>query len=278
MAQELSGKAQSYNSAAAQAAAQARLTEGEGAATLARIAGALSAGAQHCARAAQSLVGASSVGQAFVQRAVGRSKVGGFTEAPGSDATDAGPGGHVTAHPSLRDKRIREPEWIPGSGDAYSPSLAAVSSQSHPEGWANLINGEGMRAPGRNNNCVDCARSVESTWRGSPTMAAALSDPNGRGTSSARVTEWSGGTLGSTTYAAVNQRLTELGPGSSAILASSWSDGRGGHAYNAINDGGTVKFVDGQSATVSGWPPISWSESQVSHTWAVFFSKSGDPV
>lgn len=77
MAQELHGKAQAYSRASAQAAAAARQSEGEAAATLARTAAALSAAAQHCGRAAQSLTGASSEGQAFVQRTVGGGRLGG---------------------------------------------------------------------------------------------------------------------------------------------------------------------------------------------------------
>jgi len=39
-----------------------------------------------------------------------------------------------------------------------------------------------------------------------------------------------------------------------------------------------MKFVDGQSAAVSGWPPSSWSEGQTAATWAAFFDKDGNPV
>lgn len=77
MAQELYGKAQTYSRASAQAAAAARQSKGEAAAALTRAAAALSAAAQHCGRAAQSLTGASSEGQAFVQRTVGGGGLGG---------------------------------------------------------------------------------------------------------------------------------------------------------------------------------------------------------
>ena len=225
---------------------------------------------------AQALVGATQQSQSFVARMVAGGG-GSFARAGGSSA-GAASGEGDQAHPSLRTKRVGESEWAKGSGDGLAPELAAVTSQSSPEGWTNLINGPGIDSPGRDNNCVDCSRSVESTWRGAPTMSAAMADEHASGTTPYRVTEWSGGKFVAANYDGVNQRLSELGDGASAILVSSWAGGRGGHAYNAINDAGVVKFVDGQSATVSGWPPISWSESQVEATWAVYIDRNGTPL
>nr|WP_281276940.1 toxin glutamine deamidase domain-containing protein [Glycomyces buryatensis] len=134
-----------------------------------------------------------------------------------------------------------------------------------------------MSSPGRNNNCVDCTRAVESTWRGNPEMAAAMDNPNADGTDAGRITEWAGGTFQKATYDEIRAKLESLGDRSSAMIVSAWAGGRGGHAFNAINDG-NVKFVDGQSGTVSGWPPVSWSENQTSGSWAVYFDSNGNPV
>jgi len=87
---ELHSKAQAYNRASAQAAAAARSAEGEAGAALARTAAALAAASQHCSRAAQSLVGASSEGQAFVRRTVGGAKAG---SSPGQHAGAGSPNG-----------------------------------------------------------------------------------------------------------------------------------------------------------------------------------------
>jgi hypothetical protein len=176
---------------------------------------------------------------------------------------------------SLPDQRRGETEWVPGSGDDVPAALRQVAAQDPPEGWASLINEPGMANPGRNNNCVDCARSVESTWRGSPARSAALADADGMGTSSSRVTDWTGGELQPTTYSEIAQVLADLGPGSSAIIVSSRR--RGGHAYNAVNDDGTIKFIDGQTTTVSGWPPSSWRETDWTASWAVFLGPDGQP-
>lgn len=222
--------------------------------------------------------------RSFVTRTIGGGGAGAIAGTSGSptNASQRAFGGAVTAsgrgHPSLVDQRGSEVEWVPGSGEGGPPGLASVQAQSPPEGWAHLVNGTGIDSPGRDNNCVDCARSVESTWRGSPTMSAAMADFNADGTSASRVTEWSRGSFVKASYGDVERRLNDLGDGSSAILVSSWSGGRGGHAYNAVNDRGAVKFIDGQSATVSGWPPSSWSESQTAATWAVFFDRQGNPA
>ncbi len=223
------------------------------------------------ATSAEALLGATKQSQSFVARTVAG---GGSSSYASGAAASAG----SAARPSLAEKRASESEWAEGSGDGAPPELASVPSRSSPEGWAGLVNGAGIDSPGRDNNCIDCARSVESTWRGAPTMAAAMADANATGTDAHRVTEWSGGELVAANYGDVDQRLGELGEGASAILVSSWKGGRGGHAYNAINDGGVVKFVDGQSATLSRWPPISWDESQVAATWAVFFDRNGKSI
>ena len=51
----------------------------------------------------------------------------------------------------------------------------------------------------------------------------------------------------------IQAQLEQLGPGSSAIAGCDWQDG-GGHWFNAVSDGGTVKAVDGQPGRVGAWP------------------------
>lgn len=183
----------------------------------------------------------------------------------------------VAGHSSLIVHRRGENEWVPGSGEAIPAVLAQIEAKASPEFWARFINIPGPDAPGRDNNCVDCARAVESTWRGRPASSAAMVDANADGTSADRITDWSGGELSRASYADVERTLLELGDGASAIVVSSWHRG-GGHAFNAVNDGGVVKFVDGQNGTVSGWPPISWHEGATHSSWAVCFDNTGSPV
>nr|WP_255413243.1 toxin glutamine deamidase domain-containing protein [Mycobacterium sp. 3519A] len=69
-----------------------------------------------------------------------------------------------------------------------------------------------------------------------------------------------------------------LRPGWSAILTSTWAGVRhGGHAYLAVNDGGTIYLVDPRTGRQSGWPPY-WGERAVAQTAVGFLDENGDPV
>jgi hypothetical protein len=69
-----------------------------------------------------------------------------------------------------------------------------------------------------------------------------------------------------------------LRPGWSAILTSTWAGVRhGGHAYLAVNDGGTIYLVDPRTGRRSGWPPY-WGERAVAQTAVGFLDENGDPV
>ncbi|WP_066902293.1 toxin glutamine deamidase domain-containing protein [Mycolicibacterium houstonense] len=79
------------------------------------------------------------------------------------------------------------------------------------------------------------------------------------------------------TYAEVEQRLRELGDGSSTVLASRWSGGRGGgHAYLAVNVGGDIQLVDSHRGR-TGWPP-HWGQEAVSRTAVGYLDPTGKPV
>lgn len=265
-----------------QSAGRLRSLEGEVAA-IARlgvdvrgVSGALSAAESAARSAAQAVQTVRQQGMSWADQlalsAVGRSTAAGVgyrqSESPASAS------GSETRRP-LAEQRSSESDWQQGSGGNGSGDGLPSAAFTSPEGWANKVNGGGMGVPGRSNNCVDCARSVESTWRGDPTQAAAMRDDNALGTSASLVTDWAGGQLRPTTYAQLESDLLADGPGSSAIVVSTWRDGRGGHAYNAINDDGVIKFVDGQSGTTSRWPPSSWSESDTGMTWAVRIASNG---
>jgi len=204
--------------------------------------------------------------------------VGGHGEGDdaGPDAPEAR-GEHPAQWERLRDYREREPEW-----DLVDPAIRDVDdttseAQQPPDVWVRSINGPGMDSAGRDNNCVDCARAVESTWRGSPEVAARLGNADGTGTSPERITEWAGGELTPADYGEIKSRLEALGPGSSAIVISDWAGPFGGrHAYNALNDRGHVVMVDGQAGVSEGWPPtLQWSEADVANSVAVFFDREG---
>ncbi len=177
----------------------------------------------------------------------------------------------------LDDQRLREPEWDLNDPVLQQDETSEVRPHRSPELWVDNINGPGMEQQGRNRNCVDCARAVESTWQGSPEVAARLASEDGVGTSQERISDWAQSDFAQTDYPGIEKELEQLGPGSSAIVASDWSGPfGGGHAYNAVNDNGHILFVDGQSGTVEDWPPTkAWKEEDIANCRAIVFDKDG---
>ncbi|MCZ2817251.1 toxin glutamine deamidase domain-containing protein [Modestobacter sp. VKM Ac-2984] len=107
------------------------------------------------------------------------------------------------------------------------------------------------------NNCADCARCFERTWRGDQEEAAGRAETHdaagqmaARGELSERTEEWAGEQFTRTDdVAAIRRRLEEGGHGTSAIIGSQWANdggGRGGHAYNVVNHRGRIQVVDSQ--------------------------------
>jgi hypothetical protein len=141
-----------------------------------------------------------------------------------------------------------------------------------PNEWLRAVN-EDENLPGRDNNCGECARAVYSTWYGKPAIAAALADPDAWGEPTLRMVEWAGVERERMTIAEIGHRL--------AIVCCDWKDG-GGHWFNAVNDTGVVKTVDGQFGLVGRWPPttseVGFDESRVKVSDAIFFDRDGKVV
>ncbi len=150
-----------------------------------------------------------------------------------------------------------------------------------PEKWVRDINLD-AGLPGRRNNCGECARAVYSTWHGGPKAASALADAHSSGEPTPRMDEWSGQPPVPASMTAIGKRLTELGPGSSAIVGCDWKDVNAGHWFNAVNDGGTLKTVEGQRNRVGSWPPVyrevGFDESMMRFSEAIFFNPNGKIV
>jgi len=68
----------------------------------------------------------------------------------------------------------------------------------------------------------------------------------------------------------IEQGLRDAGPGSAAVVGIDRAGGRDGHWFNAYYDGSDVYCVDGQTGTVTGWPPTF---THVSNWDAAIFSK-----
>lgn len=162
------------------------------------------------------------------------------------------------------------------------PPPDVTRAHEHPETWVNEINAPGVDTPGRDNNCGECSRAVDNTWSGQPTAAAAMADRNAGGEPVERMKEWADASPAPATMTEIGQRLSELGPGSSAIVGCDWKDDPGGHWFNAVNEGGTVKAIDGQRARVEAWPPsnsgLGFDESIMCYSDTIFFAADGKVV
>jgi hypothetical protein len=173
----------------------------------------------------------------------------------------------------------------PGVADKYPDEYQrpthdpprADGPHTSPERWLRDINIDADQ-PGRSNNCGECARAVRDTWYGKPTAAAAMSAPKSPGEHVSRMEEWADQPVLPATMAEIGHRLEELGPGSSAIVGCYWNM-RGGHWFNAVNDGSTIKAVDGQRNRVGSWPPdlgeVRFDESRMKLSFAIFFDPDG---
>lgn len=116
------------------------------------------------------------------------------------------------------------------------------------------------------NNCADCTRSFEQSWRGHFEQAAGRSveiQPEGglgaTGEMSSETEEWAGDKFRDI-YDPEGLRagLEAGGPGSSAIVHSEFVDRNGdpgGHAFNVVNDGGRIRVCDAQTHETFDWEP-----------------------
>ena len=172
--------------------------------------------------------------------------------------------------PDLAEFRRAETGWAE-PGPVTSHRAGPFES---PEGWIEHINGEGPGVPGRANNCVDCARATEANWRGDDAVAAPVADPAALGIPPERLEDWAGAAFQPASIDDIHARLTELGPGSSAIITSVWDTG-GAHAYNAVNDAGTIRWLDGQAGQSSVWPPPY--ADHVDDSIVIYIGPDGNP-
>ena len=153
--------------------------------------------------------------------------------------------------------------------------------------WIHLINGEGPAGdPFRASNSADCALATLSTWHGEPVVAAPRHPEYDRGGrplmtgesgATARIEQWVGQRFscvgqGRHTYPLIAERLTTAGHGAAAVLIVRWPGG-GSHAWNAVNSGGEVLWIDAQRGHLSVEPPYE----AVTGVFAVILDRRGGP-
>lgn len=218
---------------------------------------------------ATALAAAAQQSRAFVERTVGgpSSHLGpGFGPASGLDGAFGSPPsaasggsseavGRSEASPLAIFWESHDGEYLPPTDEDWSPVPTTLSPHSDPRLFTRWVNDGGAEQPGRGDNCADCARAFESSWRGQPQVSAARADGQG-GEDFRRIEEWLGVPLERSSFARIGSELADSGHGASAYVVVIWRGG-GGHAFNAVNYQETVLFVDSQptGGAVDTWPP-----------------------
>ena len=152
---------------------------------------------------------------------------------------------------------------------------AHVGSFADPAEFTDRINPHFEDSTAYQYNCWECARAVESTWRGSPEVAAGrtttLGELEPHGEVDDRSEVWYGQQMRVTYPAEIRETLQRAGEGSSVIATVQyrylergiWVGG--GHAFNYVNCKGKILLVDGQSDEIAEasdrWPPDDWDSS-----------------
>lgn len=101
----------------------------------------------------------------------------------------------------------------------------------------------------RSVNCGNCAVAVFNRLSGRTTGSAGLGPLD-----VAEMEAATGKTQVTMTPVQIREALIQRGPGSHAVVGVD-RKGAAGHWFNAYYDGNEVVTIDGQSGTVSGWPP-----------------------
>ncbi|WBB55548.1 toxin glutamine deamidase domain-containing protein [Verrucosispora sp. WMMD573] len=179
--------------------------------------------------------------------------------------------------PDPRDQQALE--------DAVPSDEATGRPLVHPDPrgpWTGLINDGGPTVPGRDTNCADVGLSVLSTWFGRPEVAAPTAPSTAvEAGSTARQEQALGASFahqgtGATALDAVAEALRAAGPGSAALIVTSWNDGTGAHTWNAVNHNGTIIWLDGQNQMISDTSPLH--AGRVDGVWSIVLDAEGDPV
>ncbi|KRB75351.1 hypothetical protein ASE03_15250 [Kitasatospora sp. Root187] len=135
--------------------------------------------------------------------------------------------------------------------------------QRHPDpngDWPGAVNGDGHRAPGRDNNCLDVALSTADTYSGNPTAAAPRNDtgPDGEQGGRDRAERQLGAPFrdmgdGDQAFRRIEDQLRESGHGSQAVIVTQDANGRA-HAWNVVNHDGKITYLDNQTGQRSDKP------------------------
>ena len=140
---------------------------------------------------------------------------------------------------------------------ARAAAAEAVVSEPSATGFIAHVNDDlplGKLAGTRTMNCANCAIATDASIAGSP--ASALPGDVTRVADLTAVYDkpWSGAMTDPAQMAAA---MAEAGPGSRAIVFGQSNSQQVGHFFNVVNDGGTIRFLDGQTGTTAAMTPYN---------------------
>ncbi|WP_180964227.1 beta strand repeat-containing protein [Ralstonia mannitolilytica] len=139
-----------------------------------------------------------------------------------------------------------------GLAKATSTGSGSTGASGESAGSIRNVN-PGYPQSGRTENCVNCSIATDATLAGNP--ASALPSPGPQPI--AVLEKQYGGRFGAATTAdGVTGQLAAAGDGARGIVFGSRGAGEAGHVFNVVNQGGVVRFLDGQTgkpANLSGY-------------------------
>jgi filamentous hemagglutinin len=131
-----------------------------------------------------------------------------------------------------------------GRGTSTTPFAAVVATEAGSVRNVNPLGGT--------NNCVNCAIATDATLKGSP--ASALNVPPGvRGQPISVLEDMYGGAFKPVSgQSQIESMLLDSGSGSTGIVFGARGNDVG-QVFNAVNQGGTIRFLDGQTGGVASF-------------------------
>jgi hypothetical protein len=170
-----------------------------------------------------------------------------------------------TNHLGHKDAPCRE--FRAGYEDEYVEPMSRprpIEPFTDPHETVGLVNPDyDQDNPVYSQNCADCARCFERTWRGREEEAGGKaprlyenSEWEVRGEQSDRTEQWAGEPMSEADAPTIKAAAVRAGHGASGIVHVRFLDRQGkggGHAYNVVNHEGRPWVVDSQHREVLDW-------------------------
>jgi hypothetical protein len=134
-----------------------------------------------------------------------------------------------------------------GTGQATAPTESSAQATQRTAGSVRNVN-PGFPGPGRVENCTNCAVATDAMLAGRP--ASAL--PGGVASLFRLEAFYQASFEPAGGQAEIEMMLQNAGPGSRGIVFGG-RQGMPGHVFNAVNQGGVVRFLDGQVGGVASF-------------------------